>query len=225
MKRSYKSLGLFLLASVISTAALINQGKWDEQSQTIAREEESQKLDELEKTYYNYAIGGYEVETQQREELENLMATASWSHGVFPVENFQAYTSNFGYRQSPSGIKQFHPGLDMAAPLGSGVRAWWGGYIVGLSDNTACGVSVVIRSGNWTHIYCHLSGYVQNYQGETYLVDRAGGITLKLGQPVSTGMRIGRVGMTGRTTGPHLHWGLKYGERLVDPGLVLNQMY
>ena len=54
MKRSYKSLGLFLLASVISTAALINQGKWDEQSQTVAREEESQKLDELEESYYNY---------------------------------------------------------------------------------------------------------------------------------------------------------------------------
>ncbi|NEO61799.1 MAG: M23 family metallopeptidase, partial [Moorea sp. SIO4G2] len=37
--------------------------------------------------------------------------------------------------------------------------------------------------------------------------------------------RIGRVGMTGRTTGPHLHWGLKYGKQYVDPAQVLRAMY
>ena len=174
------------------------------------------------------AIGGYSAnpEDKQSINLRRLLATSSWSQGSFPVENFVAYTSTYGYRRSPAtGKSQFHPGLDMAAPLGSAVKAWWGGYIVGLSDNTACGTSVIIRSGNGTQIYCHLNGYVQNYQGSTYLVDRSAGITLKLGQPVATGTRIGRVGMTGRTTGPHLHWGLKYNGRYVNPAIVLNKMY
>ena len=45
------------------------------------------------------------------------------------------------------------------------------------------------------------------------------------GQVLPAGSRIARVGMTGRTSGPHLHWGLKYGGRWVDPGLILREMY
>jgi murein DD-endopeptidase MepM/ murein hydrolase activator NlpD len=55
-------------------------------------------------------------------------------------------------------------------------------------------------------------------------VDRGGGIWLRQGQEVNVGQRIGRVGMTGRTTGPHLHWTLKYQGKLVDPGAVLRRM-
>ena len=58
-----------------------------------------------------------------------------------------------------------------------------------------------------------------------YLIDREGGILIWEGQQVNAGARIGRVGMTGRTTGPHLHWGLKYAKNYVDPALVLRAMY
>lgn len=176
-------------------------------------------------------IGGYSVKgnvqiysTQQKS--SRSFASKAWKSASFPVDNFQAYTSKFGYRTNPvTGKRQFHPGIDLAAPIGSNIRAWWGGYIVGLSGDSACGTSVIIKSGGWTQIYCHLHGYIQRYQGNTYLVDRQGGITLKLGQAVGTGMRIGRVGMSGRTTGPHLHWGLKYNDRYVNPSSVLEQMY
>ncbi len=92
------------------------------------------------------------------------------------------------------------------------------------NDRTACGTSVVIKSGNWTQVYCHLSGHIKEYQGSRYLVDRRGGITLRMGQVIPTGARIGRVGMTGRTTGPHLHWGLKYRGRYINPAIVLAQL-
>ncbi|WP_373480076.1 M23 family metallopeptidase [Geminocystis sp.] len=159
-------------------------------------------------------------------QAQTIPVTASWRQASFPVENFQAYTSGFGYRIHPvTGSRQFHQGLDLAAPLGSYVRSWWSGQVVGLSDHTACGTMIKIQSGNWTHIYCHLMGTVENTAKGTVLVDRSGGVVLWQGQNVPAGARIGRVGMTGRTTGPHLHWGLMYNGNYVNPADVLRQMF
>ncbi len=151
----------------------------------------------------------------------------AWNGASFPVEGFQAYTSPFGYRQSPSGgySQEFHYGLDMAAPEGSYVRNWWGGKVVEVTDNTNCGTSVVVESGNWTHIYCHMEGQVETDSRGRFMIDREGGLQIYEGQQVVAGARIGRVGMTGRTTGPHLHWGLKYDGNWVDPAYVLQAMY
>jgi len=149
-----------------------------------------------------------------------------WQGGSFPVENFQAYTSPYGYRRSPRGSgTEFHRGLDIAAPEGSYIRNWWAGQVVSLSDNTACGTSITIQSGEWKHIYCHLKGHVETDNQGMYLSDRSGGIQIWKGQQIPTGTRIGRVGMTGRTTGPHLHWGVKYADKYIDPALVLREMY
>ncbi|MBD3883216.1 M23 family metallopeptidase [Phormidium tenue FACHB-886] len=150
-----------------------------------------------------------------------------WTGASFPLEGFQAYTSPFGYRQSPDGSysQEFHYGLDMAAPEGSYIRNWWGGTVVEVTDDTNCGTSVVLESGNWTHIYCHMQGHVQEDANGRFLIDREGGIQIYMGQQVPAGSRIGRVGMTGRTTGPHLHWGLKFNGNWVDPAYVLQAMY
>ena len=151
---------------------------------------------------------------------------STWQNASFPLENFQTYTSPYGYRISPiNGQRQFHRGLDMAAPLGSYVRNWWAGQVVSLSDHTGCGTMIKISSGPWTHHYCHLMGRVQISGNRRYLIDRQGGILLWEGQQVPAGARIARVGMTGRTTGPHLHWELLYGGQYIDPALVLRQMY
>jgi murein DD-endopeptidase MepM/ murein hydrolase activator NlpD len=152
-------------------------------------------------------------------------ASNPWSFASFPVENFQAYTSPFGYRQSPYGGRQFHYGLDIAAPSGSYIRTWWSGRVIEVSDDSACGTSVVIDSGEWTHIYCHMQGYVTSEGGQRVMVDQGGNLRIRQGAEVETGQPIGRVGMTGRTTGPHLHWGLKYQGSWVDPALVLQAMY
>lgn len=150
---------------------------------------------------------------------------STWQAASFPLENFTAYTSPFGYRQHPYGGKRFHYGLDMAAPMGSYIRAWWEGNVVEVSDDTACGTSIVIESDDWLHIYCHLQGYaVEEADGDRWLVDADGGIRIRQGDRVSTGQRIGRVGMTGRTTGPHLHWGIKHQGDWVNPSLVIQAM-
>ncbi|NJK36493.1 MAG: M23 family metallopeptidase [Oscillatoriales cyanobacterium RM1_1_9] len=170
------------------------------------------------------SLGGFSLGWQKLVEArESIQATSalSWSEASFPVENFQEYTSPFGYRSSG-----FHYGLDMAAPQGSYIRNWWTGTVVEVWEDGRCGTGIAIDSGQWTHIYCHVQGSVaKDASGRTYFIDRQGGIQLWEGQVVASGARIARVGMTGRTTGPHLHWGLKYSGRWVDPGRVLMAMY
>lgn len=174
-------------------------------------------------------LGGLYKERARASEARSVqIATGnSWQGGSFPVENFQAYTSGFGYRRSATGGRgwEFHGGLDIAAPDGSYIRSWWTGQVVELSDHTACGTLIKIQSGDWTHVYCHMKGHVETAYGRRYLIDRTGGIQIWEGQQVTSGERIGRVGMTGRTTGPHLHWGVKYANQYVDPALVLRAMY
>lgn len=152
--------------------------------------------------------------------LRPEMQPQSWALGSFPVENFQAYTSPFGPRWG-----RFHYGLDMAAPEGSYIRSWWDGRIVEIFNDASCGTGIVIRSGRWEHIYCHLRGRAARDSQGVYLLDPQSGLNIRQGQWVTAGMRIGRVGMTGRTTGPHLHWGLRYDGRWIDPAVVLREMY
>lgn len=147
----------------------------------------------------------------------NLAAT--WARGSFPVASFVSYSSPFGLRVHPlTGGVRPHMGLDIAAPLGSAVRNWWGGTLADVLRDSGCGNGLVIRSGPYEHVYCHLGGQVE---GDTY---RSGSVALRRGQALRTGQTIGHVGLTGSTTGPHLHWGVRYGERWLDPAAVLRAM-
>jgi murein DD-endopeptidase MepM/ murein hydrolase activator NlpD len=179
-----------------------------------------------------FIFAGFISQSTQQErvraiEAQNQVAVGTWVGASFPVENFQAYTSPFGVRQPADGSpgSEYHRGLDMAAPQGSYIRNWWTGKVVEVSDDSACGTSVVVQSGQWEHIYCHMQGRVEKDSRGRYMIDRDGGVQVWEGQTVVAGARIGRVGMTGRTTGPHLHWGLKFSGQWVDPALVLRAMY
>ena len=141
-----------------------------------------------------------------------------WRLGVFPVTAFSGYTSSFGGRTGPWGAIEPHYGLDIAAPLGSPIRNWWGGTVKEVIHDGRCGVGLVIQSGPYEHIYCHLLG--SGADG----VYRCGGLQLQPGQRVRTGQLIARVGMSGRTTGPHLHWGMRYGGQWLDPAVILRAM-
>ncbi|MFM2080709.1 MAG: hypothetical protein RLZZ124_389 [Cyanobacteriota bacterium] len=147
-----------------------------------------------------------------------VMAQSRWLQGVFPVASFAGYTSHFGMRTGPGGRREPHYGLDIAAPMGSPIRSWWGGTVQDVINDGACGLGLVISSGPYEHIYCHLSGSVI---GGVY---RSGAVALASGSRVRGGQLIGHVGMSGRTTGPHLHWGVRHGGRWLDPGTILKAM-
>lgn len=142
-----------------------------------------------------------------------------WIRGVFPVMAFAGYTSGYGMRVHPlTGSLRSHDGIDIAAPLGAPVRSWWSGRVSEVILDGGCGNGLVITSGDYEHIYCHLGGEVS---GITY---RSGPVLIQTGQRVVAGQVIGHVGLSGATTGPHLHWGLRYRGQWLDPARVLRAM-
>ena len=101
-------------------------------------------------------------------------------------------TSNYGFRMSPfDGItREFHSGLDIGAPMGAAIKAAMAGRVfqVGYSDSLGNFVIITHHSGYRT-LYAHMSK-----------------VRVSAGAYVETGQRIGDVGNTGLTTGPHLHF-------------------
>ncbi|MEB3173113.1 MAG: M23 family metallopeptidase [Cyanobacteriota bacterium] len=146
------------------------------------------------------------------------LISGRWRQGVFPVASFVRFTSHYGSRIGPGGSVEPHYGLDIAAPLGSAIHSWWGGVVQEVINDGACGVGLVIRSGPYEHIYCHLAG---GAWGGAY---HSGPVMLRQGQAVATGQLIGHVGLSGRTTGPHLHWGVRHRGQWLDPARVLRAM-
>lgn len=148
---------------------------------------------------------------------DRALAEPRWRHGVFPVVQFLGYTSHFGGGSDRAGFRS-----TMAA--WTSPRRWvlrsaaGGGVVQAVVNDGRCGLGVVIRSGEYDHLYCHLAGQVS---GRTYT---SGPLRLVVGQPVRTGQVIGHVGMSGRTTGPHLHWAISYRGRWLDPGVILRAM-
>ena len=118
-------------------------------------------------------------------------------------------SSGFGYRKDPfSGRVQFHRGIDLAAPLGTSVRATLDGAVVSTGWEPILGTFVVIR---------HQIGYSSIY-GHLHQV------FVSRGSAVTRGQRIGSVGSTGRSTGPHLHFELRRRGMPINPtGLLTSR--
>ncbi|RKD21822.1 hypothetical protein BEP19_14510 [Ammoniphilus oxalaticus] len=123
---------------------------------------------------------------------------------AWPVPSSNRITSNFGYRTDPfTGRKTGHDGIDIGAPQGTTIVAAADGVVVVASYVRGYGNMVSIdHGGDITTLYAHI---------------RNGGIKVKVGQKVTKGQKIAEVGSTGRSTGPHLHFGVYKGRTVVDP--------
>ncbi|MGC3981941.1 MAG: M23 family metallopeptidase [Steroidobacteraceae bacterium] len=100
-------------------------------------------------------------------------------------------SSTFGRRTDPfTGKMAYHSGIDFAAPAGAQARAVAPGVVTWAGNRSGYGQLVEINHGN---------GYVTRYAHNSSLL-------VKVGDKVSKGQGVSRVGSTGRSTGPHLHF-------------------
>ncbi|HEY0265317.1 MAG TPA: peptidoglycan DD-metalloendopeptidase family protein [Rhizomicrobium sp.] len=111
-------------------------------------------------------------------------------------------SSGFGPRIDPfTGRYAFHPGIDFAGPWGSVVRATAPGVVVFAGNRGGYGNMVEIDHGYGIHTrYGHLSA-----------------ITVQVGSRISKGFGVGRLGSTGRSTGPHVHYEVWYDDVVKNP--------
>ena len=111
-------------------------------------------------------------------------------------------TAGFGQRMDPfSGEGAFHPGLDISVPFGTKVQATADGIVLEAGPESGYGNAILIDHGyGLTTKYGHLSR-----------------IFVVVGQELKRGQVIGSVGMTGKTTGPHLHYEVHIHDTPVNP--------
>jgi murein DD-endopeptidase MepM/ murein hydrolase activator NlpD len=121
---------------------------------------------------------------------------------TFPCPSYTRISDDYGMRMHPTlGIQKMHNGIDLAAPSGSAILAAYDGKVVAAAYNSSMGNYVMIDHGSGLYtIYMHASS-----------------LSVSTGAEVTKGQKIAAVGSTGRSTGPHLHFGVRSGGNYVSP--------
>lgn len=125
-----------------------------------------------------------------------------------PLHSGYYITSRYGWRNNPflSGKRSFHNGMDMAAPKGTAVYAALNGQVISTGYSTVYGNYIIIR---------HHSGYKTLYGHLNTILTSSGSF-------VSISTKIGTVGNTGMSTGPHLHFTVYRNGATINPAGVLH---
>lgn len=157
---------------------------------------------------------GFDLESRTYKQVEISEALFDFSvSGVIPIkeENYHI-SSSFGPREDPfEKVEAMHTGTDFSAEKinSSDVYSVNHGKIEKIVKGSAgYGNYVIINHNGYSTLYAHLESFSEMGEGDFV---RAGAV-------------IGKVGNTGRSTGPHLHFEVRVGEITVDPEIFLNKV-
>jgi len=143
-----------------------------------------------------------ELDAVFQERMDQLAATPR----IMPVEGW--FSHGFGWRKDPfTGEREFHRGIDIVAPQDTSVQASADGVVARSGRSPDLGKVLEIAHGY---------GYVTRYAHLNQLL-------VQRGDRVKRGDLVGRVGSTGRSTGPHLHYEVFRDGRRVNPWKYLGQ--
>lgn len=149
----------------------------------------------------------------EREMAEQSAANRGYRAGVTPSNLLLDRPVTGGRLSSPFGLRRFfngqernpHSGLDFAVPAGTPIKAPAAGVVVLVGDYFFNGKTVFLDHGQgFVSMFCHMSA-----------------IDVKVGDEVPRGGVVGKVGATGRATGPHLHWNVSLNDARVDPAIFI----
>ena len=139
-------------------------------------------------------------ETQEEQDINNTKNTTTF---IKPIEG--TITSIFGYRDTATGsVPKNHTGTDIAANLGTKIKSATDGEVVLASEEGDYGKHLKIQIGEVSIIYAHCNNLYVNQ-----------------GDKIKQGQEIAEIGSTGNSTGPHLHFEIRYQERIIDPQKIL----
>ena len=159
--------------------------------------------------YWEKAERELEKEAQELTEIIKRASSTGtkYTGGVmtWPTPGYYGISSPFGYRIHPIlKYRRFHGGVDINAPMNANIVAAaagtviWSGWRSGGSGNTI----IIDHGGGVTTLYLHI---------------KEGGLLVKEGQKVKAGQTIAKVGSTGLSTGPHLHFEVRINGERQDP--------
>ena len=138
--------------------------------------------------------------SQTEQDIINVKNTTTF---IKPVEG--VISSKFGNRETATGnVPKNHTGTDIAANLGTKIKSATNGEVVLASEEGDYGKHLKIQIGEVSIIYAHCNN-----------------LYVKQGDMVVQGQEIAEVGSTGNSTGPHLHFEIRYQERKIDPESIL----
>ena len=179
----------------------------EEEARRKAEEEARRKAEEAARAREGAGeASGQAVDAPKDTEKKSSSSSSSGSKATgslsWPLPASDYITSDFGHRESPTaGASSNHQGIDIGASTGSSITAADGGTVITASYSSSAGNYVVISHGNGlSTVYMHCSKLLVS-EGDT----------------VSKGQTIAKVGSTGYSTGPHLHFGVRKNGSYVDP--------
>lgn len=144
------------------------------------------------------------VAAERKKILEESGIVLTYDGGKFkmPIASYTRVSSPYGWRMHPTlGVQKYHNGIDLASPTGTAIYAAYDGIVVASAYSSSMGNYIMIDHGSGLYtIYMHAS---KLYVSEDDVVVR--------------GETIAAVGSTGRSTGPHLHFGVRLNGAYVNP--------